>query len=207
LALATLSILPFFGMLAAPRDEMIALRAAPRIVRPPAAEPSVPPRPPRPPPRRPELRSRPKLERPRQRINALEARLSLSMSSLMVGIGDIALDFAVEAAATPDSLSQESLVFSLGELDSIPRPLVRTRPLYPVRARQEGIEGSVELEFVVTAEGRAANLRVVRSEPAGAFDRAAVRAVERWRFVPGKKDGVAVSCRVRQVIRFRVEGR
>ncbi len=65
-----------------------------------------------------------------------------------------------------------------------PRPTLRTAPEYPSRARRRGIEGFVEVAFVIRPDGNVdgSSLRVVRAEPSGVFDRAAMKAIARWEF-------------------------
>ncbi|WP_158773069.1 energy transducer TonB [Cobetia sp. L2A1] len=65
-----------------------------------------------------------------------------------------------------------------------PRPTVRTAPEYPSRARRRGIEGFVEVAFVIRPDGHVDgnSLKVVRAEPSGTFDRAALKAIARWEF-------------------------
>ena len=48
-------------------------------------------------------------------------------------------------------------------------------------------------------------LRVLESEPPGTFDRAALDAVNSWRFEPATYEGLPVAVRVRQVVRFELE--
>ena len=211
LAAGTLSVLPLFGVLSARQHEMMSLQAAPDIVLAPKA---APPRqvaepdkaPERPPKRRPKLR-RPELARPKRSIEAMKARLSLSLGSLMEGAGDFSLDFEIGAGEVPGLVDEGPPVFELAELDSPPRSLARVRPMYPPRARQRGIEGFAELVFTVKADGSVADIKVARSEPGEVFVNAARAAARRWRFIPGRKDGSNVSARMRQLIRFRLEDR
>jgi len=76
--------------------------------------------------------------------------------------------------------------------DSDVVPLVRPLHRYPSRAQARGIEGWVYLRFDVTAEGTTANIRVLDSDPPKIFDRAAIRAVEKYKYKPRIEDGVAV---------------
>ena len=48
------------------------------------------------------------------------------------------------------------------------------------------IQGTVLLEAVVTRDGCASKIRVLRSLDAGGLDREAVTAVAQWRFEPGR---------------------
>ncbi|MGH8310028.1 MAG: energy transducer TonB, partial [Steroidobacteraceae bacterium] len=64
---------------------------------------------------------------------------------------------------------------------------------------------SVQLEFIVRADGSVGNVAVVKSEPAGVFDAAAVNAVRKWRYRPVVHDGAPVEQRARVRIRFTLE--
>lgn len=68
-------------------------------------------------------------------------------------------------------------------------PLVRVSPDYPPGALAKRIEGFVLLRFEVTETGSVENPEVLRAEPEGLFDRAAKRAVTRWKFQPQIRDG------------------
>ncbi len=72
-------------------------------------------------------------------------------------------------------------------------PLVRIPPEYPMSARGKKIEGCVILRFTVTETGSVADPEVLRSEPPGVFDRAATRAVRRWKYQPQIVDGQPTS--------------
>lgn len=72
-------------------------------------------------------------------------------------------------------------------------PLVRIPPEYPMGALANEIEGFVILRFTVTESGTVADPEVMRSEPPGVFDRAARRAVLRWKYQPQIVDGVPAS--------------
>lgn len=63
-------------------------------------------------------------------------------------------------------------------------PIVRIEPRYPAGAAEKGIEGHVDLSFVITPDGRTADITVLDSQPEGVFDEAVVAALERWRYAP-----------------------
>jgi protein TonB len=65
-----------------------------------------------------------------------------------------------------------------------PRPITRESPAYPFGALTRGVEGSVLLEYTVDQRGRVMSPRVIEATPPGVFDRAALRALSRWRFEP-----------------------
>lgn len=65
---------------------------------------------------------------------------------------------------------------------ALPPILAQFAPRYPAQAQRRRLEGVVEVEFTVASNGSVSGVRVVRSEPAGVFDREAVGAMQRWRF-------------------------
>lgn len=82
---------------------------------------------------------------------------------------------------------------------------VMVAPVYPSDAARENVEGSVELEFSIQADGSVADISVVSANPPGYFEAAARRAVARWRCVPKQVKGEPVEQRVRQVMKFTLD--
>jgi protein TonB len=78
-------------------------------------------------------------------------------------------------------------------------------PQFPVVARVRGIDGWVDLQFVVGSEGAVSDVAVVGAEPAGIFETAALDAVRHWRYQPVVHDGRAVSQPARVRLRFTVQ--
>ena len=79
---------------------------------------------------------------------------------------------------------------------------VQPPPPYPESARQAGAEGFVELSFVVLRDGRVGWARVVKAQPSGFFEAAALEGVRDWRFVPAQRDGEPVECQIQTRVRF-----
>lgn len=96
-------------------------------------------------------------------------------------------------------------LFDIGQVDTPPVPRSQLRPLYPPRARLHRIEGWVDLEFTVTAEGAVEAIRVMSSSPDEIFERSAVQAAARWSFTPGRHQSRPVAVRVRQRITFELQ--
>ncbi len=63
-------------------------------------------------------------------------------------------------------------------------PVVRFDPIYPQNARQRGIEGYVNLDVKINADGTVRSASVVEANPPRVFDQAAVATVNRWRYAP-----------------------
>ena len=79
-------------------------------------------------------------------------------------------------------------------------PLQIPAPDYPVAALRKGIEGFVVAEFSLDKEGNAISPRIIESVPTGTFDRAVLRAVEKYVYCPEIVDGIGGS---NQAIRKR----
>jgi len=81
-------------------------------------------------------------------------------------------------------------------------------PAYPTHARNEGIEGYVLVEFSVDTHGRTFDCVILESVPAGIFDDAVTRAIQKWRFTPAKdKGGKPIPVRVRQPVQFTLNNK
>lgn len=72
---------------------------------------------------------------------------------------------------------------------------------YPRRARRNRHRGTVIISFVVTTEGMASDLRLLRSV-SRELDESAMRAVRRLRFRPASRDGIPVPSHVTIDITF-----
>ncbi|MEO1334294.1 MAG: energy transducer TonB [Myxococcota bacterium] len=76
--------------------------------------------------------------------------------------------------------------------DSEEVPVVRVEPIYPRRAAEQFIEGWVVLQFDITTTGATSNVKVIDAQPKRIFDRAAARAVSKWKYRPKIIDGKAL---------------
>ena len=83
---------------------------------------------------------------------------------------------AAPSAAVPSAPAVSSIALA--------RPVHRVPPQYPVKAKQQGIEGYVVMDLRINAEGRVEDVRVVREKPEGVFRASALRVVRRWAFMP-----------------------
>jgi protein TonB len=84
-------------------------------------------------------------------------------------------------------------------------PIVRVAPVYPARALSRGLEGFVDLSFTVTAAGTVRDPIVLQSTST-LFERAAKRAVLKFKYKPRVVDGVPVDVPgVKTRISFQLE--
>ena len=83
--------------------------------------------------------------------------------------------------------------------------IVRVQPVYPIRARENGLEGQVLVQFDVMADGTVANVTVIESSHS-VFERAAIEAAGRFRYKARVVDGVPqVTYGLRNVFTFEME--
>lgn len=94
-------------------------------------------------------------------------------------------------------------LFDLKNLDEQPTPRFQSKPVYPFEMRRAGITGQVIVGFIVDSKGNVREAYAVRSSHRE-FEQAAIQAVSKWRFRPGKKGGRAVNTRMQVPIVFNI---
>ena len=93
--------------------------------------------------------------------------------------------------------------FRVGGGVSAPALLRKVEPEYSEEARKAKYQGTVQLAVEVWPDGRAHNIRVIRSLGLG-LDEKAIEAVQQWQFAPGKKDGAPVKVMATIEVNFRL---
>jgi protein TonB len=88
------------------------------------------------------------------------------------------------------------------DYDQGPQIIRQTKPLYPQEAFVKKIEGVVEVEFLIDAQGEVPSARIIRSVPM--LDAAAIATVKQWRFRPAMKGGRPVATIARAPVAFRI---
>jgi len=68
-------------------------------------------------------------------------------------------------------------------------PIVKVAPIYPRRAQTRGISGYCIVEYTVTKTGSIRDPRAVDCDPEGVFERASVKAAEKFKYKPRVVDG------------------
>lgn len=62
-------------------------------------------------------------------------------------------------------------------------------PDYPLMSRRLGEQGVVVLRVLISTEGRAVEVRLIRSSGSDRLDRSAMDAIREWRFIPATRGG------------------
>lgn len=139
-----------------------------------------------------------KVERERPPVMPEVPRMAFSTGAVGNNIAQIAPVVDARGAMSRMTLAAGS--------DQDVLPLVRIAPNYPPRAAARGVEGWVQVQFTITPTGSVRDAVVVKAEPEGVFDAAAIEAILRWRYNPRVEGGVAVErVGVQTVIRFILE--
>jgi len=109
----------------------------------------------------------------------------------------------------PDALEREAKAMASAAAET---PLVggtiisRVDPVYPRQARRAGTGGRVEVDFLVDAQGRVSDARVLREIPQDlSFGKAALKAIQKWQFEPYRRGRQIVERRARVTIEFDLE--
>jgi TonB family protein len=116
---------------------------------------------------------------------------------------------AVAAALEPPAPPQEPAptgsvtAYRIGADVSMPRPIYKVEPDYTPEAQAAHLEGTTFLSVVISPEGVARDIKLVRSLDPG-LDRKAIEAVRKWKFEPGLKDGKPVPVIASIEINFRL---
>lgn len=125
------------------------------------------------------------------------------MSESVDDSASTAMDFSADISSAADLGNGLSLQSSDGEY----LPIVKVQAMYPRRALQRGIEGYVLVEFTVTPQGSVTNPHVVKAEPEGIFEQAAMDAVLKFKYKPRVVNGEPVAVEgVQNRITFEMSG-
>jgi periplasmic protein TonB len=91
--------------------------------------------------------------------------------------------------------------FDVSQLDVVPVPRFQARPQYPFALRRDGIPGEAVTDFIVDTDGNVQRAYAIRATHP-AFADAAVAAVMKWKFKPGRKNGREVNTHMQVPIVF-----
>ena len=156
-------------------------------------------------PSRPPVIDRPLSERPRPQPLAASPAPTAAAPSGRVGP---APDDPLPAAATAKNVAGGADAplaaapdYAFGvRLDPGPRPLSDIEPDYPDMAHLR--EGVVVLRLLISERGAVDNVAVVRAEPRGFFEQAAIDAFSKARFSPGLAAGTPVKSQITVEVQF-----
>jgi TonB family protein len=86
-----------------------------------------------------------------------------------------------------------------------PRYAENPKPIYPLEAREKGYEGEVVLKVEVLINGRVGQIEIKKSSGYELLDHSALTTVKQWRFIPAKKDDIAIPLWVNIPVKFQLQ--
>ena len=119
-----------------------------------------------------------------------------SGSATAAGIG-----FGAAGAVPPAPPDLPEGVYSVGNGTTAPSVVSKVDPVFPPD-EPAGFAGSVMVSIVVGTEGKAEDIRIVKSL-GPEFDASAIAALQQWVFRPGLNHGVPVRVRAQIEVNFR----
>ena len=160
------------------------------------APPPPPPEDLPPPPEEQEEQEAPEMEEPPppMTLSQLEMALNPGSGNAMGDFGFGDFDTGIDALGDME-------IFDLADVDKQPRPLFQVSPNYPYSLKQAKIEGWVQLEWVIDANGKVLRPRVIKSSHRE-FNQPAIESIMRSKWKPAEKGGKPVMVRVRQRMDF-----
>ena len=148
---------------------------------------------------------------PQRTIDTMQSKPSLQPSmdvpafDLAVTAPGMALSVPVAAPVTTAALGPALKDnYGMAEVDQIPVATLKSRPVYPYRARRLNLDGEVDVKFLVDSAGRVSQISILRSSPPKLFDNSVLTALASWQFSPGKVKGQPVNTWVTTTIAFRI---
>ena len=103
---------------------------------------------------------------------------------------EIDMSAANMAPTSQFSISVSSSGMSTGDGEYL--PIVKVAPIYPRRAQTRGITGYCIIEYIVTRSGSIRDPKAVDCQPQGVFERASLKAAEKFKYKPRVVDGEAI---------------
>ncbi len=193
------------GMSRPPEPQIIAAEVIAQFIAPPAPEPPapapaapqhLPPKPqPKPEPVKPQPAPKPVQKAPllpkaiADPTPAPNAPTGTLDSALPAPVADATPPAPAAPPAPPSAPAQPS-----GAAVQLPSSnatyLNNPRPSYPSISRRMGEQGKVLLRVLVDENGLPQQIEIKQSSGFDRLDKAALASVQRWRFVPGKRNGV-----------------
>jgi len=90
------------------------------------------------------------------------------------------IDISAVSSLNGAQIAVDPGIFDAKNLQTISR----VNPRYPRKAKIRKKEGYVQLQFQITKDGEVIEPTVIKSQPKGYFEDAAINAIKRWRFNP-----------------------
>jgi protein TonB len=107
----------------------------------------------------------------------------------------------VAAVAAPAPVAAPKVELPSSDADYLQNP----KPAYPAMSRRLGEQGKVVVRVLIGVDGTAQKAEIRQSSGFDRLDQAALATTQRWRYVPGKRGGVAEAMWFNVPINFVLE--
>ncbi len=135
---------------------------------------------------------------------AAAALLSANKNATAAASGSLRNRNVVAASVGPERLPVQEKPEEIVGVSSLTR-VKYVAPKYPRAAERKGLSGWVDVVFTVATDGSTKNIDVPNSEPGEMFVKSAIRAVEKWQFMPVFDNGTVVERRAGVRMMFAIE--
>jgi protein TonB len=146
----------------------------------------------------------PPKDEPQPDVSPDDLLKDIDLNSELQALGNIAGGVSINLGGATDNSARKDLVFQQYELDQAPRAVVKMPPVYPYKAREQGVEGVVEVKILVRDDGSVGDIQIMDSRPKDVFDDAVINAIEKWRFEAGTIGGKKVTSWVVTSLHFKL---
>ena len=119
---------------------------------------------------------------------------------LTLGAGIIAPAHAQQEPAAPND------VRTVSERYTEPKPLNIPLPEYPKSERRRDVDGMVSVQLMVDPKGKPYEAEIISTSGNTAFEQAALKAIEDWKFVPATLGGMPIDASTVIPIHFKLVG-
>lgn len=167
-----------------------------------APQPEIPPAPPPPAPPPPAPKPLPVAQKPRPVVKPAPRPEPVPIAEPLPQVAEpaaitaptpeppMAQATAVEPANAPSEAIQQPAPLRIEQPSSDADYLNNPRPAYPALSRRLGEQGKVVIRVFIGADGSATRAEIRSSSGYERLDQTALQTVQRWRYVPGKRNGV-----------------
>lgn len=138
--------------------------------------------------------------KPAQPATAIARQPEPVSSADTATVADTMATTVADNAATKHSAAAAAVPVSAPLLNATAQ--YNAPPVYPQLSRKLREQGTVVLQLTVLASGKVANVTVLQSSGYARLDKAALQAVQHWRYQPAQRAGEAIDYRYRQRVEF-----
>jgi len=139
----------------------------------------------------------------RIRVKTKEMNMPGKLRTLLGILTVATLSFLLGPSASAEG-PEGGLPYRVGEGVSRPEKISGFPPVYTEVARRARVTGIVIVEAIIDEQGNVTNARVLKGLPMG-LDKAAVEAIQTWKFKPAVFEGRPVSVYYTLTVNFQVD--